>query len=59
LTKYKDSIITRGKTRPSAVDFETTEEEKQRTRRVIEERLNHRIGGYQEEQKEVVYIYAK
>lgn len=52
LTKQKDSIITRGKTRPSAIDFETTEEEKQRNRRLREERLNHRIGGYQEEQKE-------
>ena len=49
LTKQKDSIITRHKTRPSAVDFETTEEEKQRNRRLREE--GNRVRN-QEEIKE-------
>jgi hypothetical protein len=51
LTKQKDSIIIKRKNRPSAVDFQTTEEEKQRYRRLREER--NRLG-HQEEKQEFV-----
>lgn len=51
LTKLKEGVVTKNKTRPSAIDYDTTEQEKQRRKREREERMRNRIG-YQEEQKE-------